>query len=171
MLQGKKDSKYVTGGCSTTGNYMFKVNDRNTRTRCEICSEFTMVRKFIKKETPILSCEIYEIFKDTFFYRTPLAAASGLPFTFLVIVDCQSKALKFDWQSLFRVWWEQVIRTGELICRNTKYRVCIKFQFHFYLIFWLWFEFVWFSLKWLLQFLFFFDLFAKISRFPLKSFL
>ena len=53
----------------------------------------------------MFSCEIYKIFKDTFFYRTtPLAAASGLPFTFLVIVDCQSKALKFDWQSLFRVW-------------------------------------------------------------------
>ena len=24
------------------GNYMFKVNNRNTRTRCEICSELTM---------------------------------------------------------------------------------------------------------------------------------
>ena len=23
------------------GNYMFKVNNRNTRTRCEICSELT----------------------------------------------------------------------------------------------------------------------------------
>ena len=129
MLQGKKDSKYIRGGCSTTGNYMFKVNDRNTRTRCEICSEFTMVCRFIKKVTPTLmfSCEICEIFKDTFFYRTPLATASGLPFTFLVIVDCQSKALKFDWQSLFRVWWEQVTRTGKLKSRNTKYRVCIKF--------------------------------------------
>ena len=25
-----------------TGNYMFKVNNRNTRTRCEICSKLTI---------------------------------------------------------------------------------------------------------------------------------
>ena len=25
--------------CITAGNYMFKVNNRNTRTRCEICSK------------------------------------------------------------------------------------------------------------------------------------
>ena len=25
----------------STGNYMFKVNNRNTRTRCEICSKLT----------------------------------------------------------------------------------------------------------------------------------
>ena len=27
---------------NTAGNYMFKVNNRNTRTRCEICSKLTM---------------------------------------------------------------------------------------------------------------------------------
>ena len=26
----------------STGNYMFKVNNRNTRTRCEICSKATI---------------------------------------------------------------------------------------------------------------------------------
>ena len=26
----------------SAGNYMFKVNNRNTRTRCEICSKLTM---------------------------------------------------------------------------------------------------------------------------------
>ena len=26
----------------TTGNYMFKVNNRNTRTSCEICSKLTI---------------------------------------------------------------------------------------------------------------------------------
>ena len=26
----------------TAGNYMFKVNNRNTRTRCEICSKLTI---------------------------------------------------------------------------------------------------------------------------------
>ena len=33
---------------------------------------------FIKKETlaKVFSCEFYEISKDTFFYRTPLLAAS-----------------------------------------------------------------------------------------------
>ena len=27
---------------NTAGNYMFKVNNRNTRTRCEICSKLTI---------------------------------------------------------------------------------------------------------------------------------
>ena len=27
---------------SPAGNYMFKVNNRNTRTRCEICSKLTI---------------------------------------------------------------------------------------------------------------------------------
>ena len=29
-------------GISLAGNYMFKVNNRNTRTRCEICSKLTI---------------------------------------------------------------------------------------------------------------------------------
>ena len=29
-------------GSYPVGNYMFKVNDRNTRTRCEICSKLTI---------------------------------------------------------------------------------------------------------------------------------
>ena len=29
-------------GCLGAGNYMFKVNKRNTRTRCEICSKSTI---------------------------------------------------------------------------------------------------------------------------------
>ena len=28
--------------CSSAGNFMFKVNNRNTRTRCEICSNLTI---------------------------------------------------------------------------------------------------------------------------------
>ena len=28
--------------CYPTGNYLFKVNNRNTRTRCEICSKLTI---------------------------------------------------------------------------------------------------------------------------------
>ena len=30
------------GNANTAGNYMFKVNYRNTRTRCEICSKLTI---------------------------------------------------------------------------------------------------------------------------------
>ena len=35
---------YSTNECgrNPTGNYMFKVNNRNTRTRCEICSKLTI---------------------------------------------------------------------------------------------------------------------------------
>ena len=32
----------VTTTAVPAGNYMFKVNNRNTRTRCEICSELTI---------------------------------------------------------------------------------------------------------------------------------
>ena len=41
--------------------------------------EITYARvNFVKKETPaeVFSCEFCEIFKNTYFYRTPLAAAS-----------------------------------------------------------------------------------------------
>ena len=31
--------KYTT---NPAGNYMFKINNRNTRTRCEICSKLTI---------------------------------------------------------------------------------------------------------------------------------
>ena len=34
--------------CSPSGNYMFKVNNRNTRTRCEICSKLIGVQKDIE---------------------------------------------------------------------------------------------------------------------------
>ena len=29
-----------------TGNYLFKINHRNTRTRCEICSELRIIVNF-----------------------------------------------------------------------------------------------------------------------------
>ena len=34
------------GGLYTAGNYVFKVNNRNTRTRCEICSKLTIKASF-----------------------------------------------------------------------------------------------------------------------------
>ena len=34
--------KVSTGRAIPTGNCMFKVNNRNTRTRCEICSKLTI---------------------------------------------------------------------------------------------------------------------------------
>ena len=37
-------TKYPIINCPT-GNYMFKVNNRNTRTRCEICSKLTIARR------------------------------------------------------------------------------------------------------------------------------
>ena len=32
------------------GNYMFKVNNRNTRTRCEICSKLTIKKRYEKDQ-------------------------------------------------------------------------------------------------------------------------
>ena len=34
--------KYNKHNISPAGNYMFKVNNRNSRTRCEICSKLTI---------------------------------------------------------------------------------------------------------------------------------
>ena len=36
-----KNSSY-SNGSNLVGNYMFKVNNRNTRIRCEICSKLTI---------------------------------------------------------------------------------------------------------------------------------
>ena len=46
----------VTYTNNPIGNYMFKVNNRNTRTRCEICSKLT-----IKKPEFELTLNIFEI--------------------------------------------------------------------------------------------------------------
>ena len=61
------------------GNYMFKVNNRNTRTRCEICSKLTMkiLLNFISRRSmhdkfpclrfPLftLNIEIYSVQENT----------------------------------------------------------------------------------------------------------
>ena len=54
---------------------------------------------FIKKETlaQVFSCEFCEISKNTFFYRTPLAAASGCS-SFLVFILLSPKVLFIDWK-------------------------------------------------------------------------
>ena len=38
----KEEVKLQLKEVNLAGNYMFKVNNRNTRTRCEICSKLTM---------------------------------------------------------------------------------------------------------------------------------
>ena len=60
---------------------MFKISNRNSRIRCEICSKLTVktqTSNFIKKEAPsqVFSCEFSEISKITFFHRAPRVAAS-----------------------------------------------------------------------------------------------
>ena len=48
------------------------------RSRPEVFCKKGVLRNFIKKETlaQVFSCEFCEISKNTFFYRTPLVAAS-----------------------------------------------------------------------------------------------
>ena len=41
-LISKRLSNIYLGKSYPAGNYMFKVNNRNTRTRCEICSKLTI---------------------------------------------------------------------------------------------------------------------------------
>ena len=37
-----RDSHHFIRGCYPVGIYLLKVNNRNTRTKCEICSKFTI---------------------------------------------------------------------------------------------------------------------------------
>ena len=41
VISVKKQQDF-TSRSNPAGNYMFKVNNRNTRTRCEICSKLTI---------------------------------------------------------------------------------------------------------------------------------
>ena len=48
---------------------------------------------FIKKETlaQVFSCEFYEIYKNTFYYRTPLVAASGVLINLAILEPFSNK--------------------------------------------------------------------------------
>ena len=48
---------------------------------------------FIKKETmaQVFSCEFFEIYKNTFYYRTPLVAASGVLINFAILEPFSNK--------------------------------------------------------------------------------
>ena len=48
---------------------------------------------FIKKETlaQLFSCEFCEIYKNTFYYRTPLVAASGVLINFALLEPFSNK--------------------------------------------------------------------------------
>ena len=48
---------------------------------------------FIKKETlaQVFSCEFYEIYKNTFYYGTPLVAASGILINFAILEPFSNK--------------------------------------------------------------------------------
>ena len=63
--------------CTLAGNYMFKVNNRNTRTRCDICSKLTIKiperRQWLGKICPQtrpfwVMCSWY----DEYFIRKPV---------------------------------------------------------------------------------------------------
>ena len=65
--------------------------DKNSRQtlanhRLEACN-------FIKKETlaQVFSCEFCEIYKNTFYYRTPLVAASGVLTNFAILEPFSKK--------------------------------------------------------------------------------
>ena len=63
--------------------------DKNSRQtlanhRLEACN-------FIKKEAQVFSCEFCEIYKNTFYYRTPLVAASGVVINFAILEPFSKK--------------------------------------------------------------------------------
>ena len=74
MLYDKNVTTFMSQLC-------YDKNSRKTlaKHRPEACN-------FIKKETlaQVFSCEFCEIYKNTFYYRTPLVAASGLITNFAI---------------------------------------------------------------------------------------
>ena len=69
--------------------------DKNSRQtlanhRSEACN-------FIKKDTlaQVFSCEFCEIYKNTFYYRTPLVAASGVLINFAILEHFSNKDAGF----------------------------------------------------------------------------
>ena len=97
--------------------YQFKINNRNTRKRCEICSKSTIkiterrqvsfwseavARRFsvkkvfleILQNSQVFSCEFCEISKNSFYYRTPPVAASTFQvLLFLLLRECSFPAV------------------------------------------------------------------------------
>ena len=59
--------------------------DKNNRQT--LANHWLEASNFIKKETlaQVFSCEFYEIYKNTFYYRTPLVAASGVLINFAIL--------------------------------------------------------------------------------------
>ena len=65
--------------------------DRNSRQTLE--NHRPKACNFIKKETltQVFSCEFCEIYKNTFYYRTPLVAASGVLINFAILEPFSNK--------------------------------------------------------------------------------
>ena len=72
---GNKELQYqyypITQEVNPAGNYMFKVNNRNSRTRCEICSELTIKtperRQGRRLVSVLLTLDIFLIWLWTYF--------------------------------------------------------------------------------------------------------
>ena len=65
--------------------------DKNSRQT--LANHKPEVCNFIKKEAlvQVLSCEFCEICKNTFYYRTPLVAASGVLINFVILGPFSNK--------------------------------------------------------------------------------
>ena len=69
MMRGASEA--VAQRCSVKKVFL-EISKNSQENTCASCN-------FIKKETltQVFSCEFFEISKNSFFYRTPLVAASG----------------------------------------------------------------------------------------------
>ena len=76
---------------------------------------------FIKKETlaKLFSCEFYEITKNTFFYRTPLVAASGCISTF--VLEKYNLVLGLNTVAVIGYWIDSKLGVGVINLYYTLY--------------------------------------------------
>ena len=87
---------------------------------------------FIKKETLVqgFSCEFCQIYKNTFYYRTPLVAASGVLINFAILELFSNKVAmtnilvltKTFWRLLEDVFWRRKAEANIFVLIKTFWR-------------------------------------------------
>ena len=106
---------------------------------CNICRKTPVLQSLFSKvaglegynsiekrpHTQVFSCEYWEIFKDTLFYRTPLVAASGIEAIFLV---CDT----YTTLKIYKIVWHKhslMISSSVVSCHPGKYSCRILHEY------------------------------------------
>ena len=85
---------------------------RNIHRKTHVLESIFNKETLLEKDSQVFSCEYYEVFKNTFFYRTPPVAASTLDRNFTVAI--KNKIL----HSIFI--WSHKLKSATVLTRSTE---------------------------------------------------